>query len=355
MKMSVYITSYNQKTYLKEAIDSVLAQTRMPDEIVIVDDCSTDGSQELIREYERKHPGVIVPVLHARNMGIAQVRVDALKVATGDLVTYVDGDDRFLPRKLELEEQALLQDPGAHVAFSNHFYMTADGTTHTGCWVEDTCPPEGYVLGETFARRFPRRDLFRMELVRRQKLDEIGGHDIGLKTYEDFDWRIRLAKVCRVKYVHEPLAEIRCHGKGLSATASEEHLGALRKLFRKNRSLLCDLSLSQRYAVESDFLRWLSPFAREAAHEVLRDPDRCCVVRRLRALRELVFCARHAPDVLTLGDLYRILLPARLAVRLIDGPERAEQRSLSLRRRERRGRGNHEGHEGHEGGAEISR
>ena len=105
--ISVYITSYNQREFLAEAIDSVLAQTLPPHQIIVVDDCSTDGSQDIIADYARAHRGLFSPIYHRDNTGVAQVRADALAAVTGDLVTYVDGDDRYLPTKLEQEAAAL--------------------------------------------------------------------------------------------------------------------------------------------------------------------------------------------------------------------------------------------------------
>ena len=95
MKISVYISSYNQKEYLQVAIESVLNQTFLPYEIIIVDDCSSDGSQELIKEYSKKY-SFIRYVFHKENKGIAQVRITALSKVTGDFVTYLDGDDLYL-------------------------------------------------------------------------------------------------------------------------------------------------------------------------------------------------------------------------------------------------------------------
>ena len=106
-RISVYITSYNQKEYLVEAIDSVLNQTLKPFEIIIVDDCSTDGSREVIAGYALRYPDLVNPIYHTRNQGVAQARIDALQMVTGDYVTYVDGDDRYLPTKLEKEARLL--------------------------------------------------------------------------------------------------------------------------------------------------------------------------------------------------------------------------------------------------------
>lgn len=111
-RISVLITSYNQKTFLTEAIESVLSQTLQPFEIIIVDDCSTDGSQKIIENYTRNHPDIIKAYYHKQNLGIGKNRAFAQMQAKGDWLTYLDGDDRFLPEKLEMEFKTLQQHLG---------------------------------------------------------------------------------------------------------------------------------------------------------------------------------------------------------------------------------------------------
>ena len=96
--ISVIICSYNQSVILREAIDSVINQTLPASEIIVCDDASTDGSQELIRSLEIQSGGLIRGIFQERNVGVAANRNTGLKAATGELVTWLDGDDIFLPR-----------------------------------------------------------------------------------------------------------------------------------------------------------------------------------------------------------------------------------------------------------------
>lgn len=274
MKVSVFITSYNQKGYLAEAVESVLAQTLKPFEVIIVDDCSTDGSSEVIEGYRSKYPGLVKPVYHERNTGVARVRIDALQAVKGDYVTYVDGDDRFLPTKLEKEAKALKESGEAGIAFSNNYYMTEDGSERTGVWVEDVKPPEGDVFVQTFAREFPKNNLFRMELVDYRAWQRIGFHDQALKIYEDYDMRIRLTKELKTVYHDEPLSEIRTHGKGLSKSDKEVHLRTIWYVFNKNRRLLADLDRVDRRRVEKRVRGWMARLARKASIEALSENHR---------------------------------------------------------------------------------
>ncbi|MCH9806509.1 MAG: glycosyltransferase family 2 protein [Alphaproteobacteria bacterium] len=270
MRLSVFVTSYNQKHLLPVAIDSILAQTRPADEIVIVDDASSDGSQDLIRSYEAAHPGIVRPVLHERNTGVAQARIDALNKVTGDSVTYVDGDDRFLPEKLELEERALVANPRAGIAFSNNRYQTYDLAQTVSTWIENEPVPQGDVFFETFTRSFPKRSLFRMEMVRTAEWRRIGFHDPNLNIYEDFDMRIRLTKQLKAVYVDAMTAEIRSHQMGLSKSAGERHIACLRYVYDKNLHLTDDLDPPKRKAARRALAGWISRVGARATLDALQ-------------------------------------------------------------------------------------
>lgn len=256
-RISVYIPSYNQKQFLVEAIESVLNQTLPPHQIIIIDDCSTDGSQDIIAGYHKQYPDIITPIYHSANKGITQTRIDAMNAVTGDYVTYVDGDDRFLPTKLEKEFTLLSTSPQAQIAFSNNYYMKQDGT-RTDMWAKNELPPEGEIFKETFSRNFPRQSLYRMELASYQAWKAIGFHDTNLNIYEDFDIRIRMTKHYKAVYYNEPLSEIRLHQHGLSKLPKSQHLTSLKYIFKKNKSLLNDLNLSDRIDIETRINKWIN-------------------------------------------------------------------------------------------------
>lgn len=268
MNISVYITSYNQKHYLVEAIESVLNQTLKPLEIIIVDDASIDGSREMIAGYASLYPDLIRPIYHERNQGVSQTRIDALRMISGDYVTYVDGDDRFLPTKLEKEACILDEDPDTKIIFSNYYYINADGD-RTGVWVDGELPPQGEVFCEVFARDYPGRSLFRNEMVDYRAWQNIGFHDPQLRLFEDYEMRIRLTKRLKTAYIDEPLAEYRRHGEGLSSLAQVQKLETLKYIYLKNKALLDELDDTKRRYVKEKLGNWLAKKGRKIAHDVL--------------------------------------------------------------------------------------
>ena len=89
--VSVIIPIYNVSSYLSACIESVINQTYSNLEIILVDDGSTDGSSEICDEFAKKDPRVVV--LHKENQGLVRARKDGLKLAKGEYIGYVDGDD----------------------------------------------------------------------------------------------------------------------------------------------------------------------------------------------------------------------------------------------------------------------
>jgi len=327
MKISVYITSFNQKEYLLGAIESVLNQTLKPSQIVLVDDCSTDGSQEVIAGYASRYKDLITTVYHTQNQGVARSRIDGVEAATGHYVSHVDGDDRFLPTKLE-NEARLLQDHGrVQIAFSDYYYISADGS-RTGNWADSQKPPVGDVFCRTFARDFPKRGLFRNELTDRRAWKRIGYYDPALSLYEDYEMLIRLTKHLRVAYHDEPLSEYRLHEAGLSRARAVDHLAALTYIHEKNKPLLDDLGPDAKAQVERKLGEWMARIADRAAEEAIEDVQQ----RRGRAhaLRQYLHLVRTQPNYsVHLRPVLRILLPdiAYASLRVVSRKARLYTRS----------------------------
>ena len=273
LNISVFITSYNQKGLLQEAINSVLAQTRMPDEIVIADDCSTDGSQDLIRSYARDYPDLIQPLFQDRNVGIPRNKNAAYRATTGDWVTYLDGDDRFLPCKIEVDLEALESHPDAEIACSNFFYVNPEGS-RDGVWAnEDSSVPTGAVNTHVLARTFPRQTIFRNEMVRREVLKGVGFMDPQFAMYHDWELRIRLTRTGRLAYSHQPTSEYRRNPEGISSSQAGRHLDECIRIYQKHRGLIESLSPHRRERVNRSVRPWIGQFAWRAFRAALERND----------------------------------------------------------------------------------
>ena len=123
--VSVIVPVYNADATLRRALDSVLAQTHARLEVLVVDDCSRDASWSTMRDYARADARVR-PLRLARNSGVAAARNAGLDAAAGRYIAFLDSDDWWHPRKLELQ-LATMRDSGARVCYTGFERVGEDG------------------------------------------------------------------------------------------------------------------------------------------------------------------------------------------------------------------------------------
>lgn len=214
-RVSVIITSYNQQAYLVEAIDSVLVQTLKPHEIIVADDRSSDGSTEVIRDYAARYPGLVKGIYQERNVGISENRNTALRAATGNHVAILDGDDRYLPKNLELQLTALTEHPGARCAYSNLYFIDGSGIRTR---IRDvTLQPTGDILSYVAAGQM---GLLRSMLIPYDLIEKAGFLDPRFPKHDGFILTLHLAQMAQFAYILEPVAEYRVHAEGDSRSFS---------------------------------------------------------------------------------------------------------------------------------------
>lgn len=234
--ISVLITSKNEEDFLDRSISSAINQTHEPHQIVIVDAASEDGSQALMTEYADRHPETIRAVLLDEDPGIPHMRNVALEHATGDLYTFLDGDDWFYPEKLERELAEYERDADTDIVYSNFEYVDANGQSQ-GAWITEGQPPTGDVLSDVIIKNWPENKIWRSALIDRSLIEKVGNYDEKMSVYEDWEIRIRLAQEAMVSYRDEILSVYRVHDKGVSSRSSAEtHVRSLNHMVEKHRS-----------------------------------------------------------------------------------------------------------------------
>jgi glycosyltransferase involved in cell wall biosynthesis len=100
IKHTILVICYNQEKYIRQSLDSVLLEQLKPYEIIIGDDCSTDGTREVLKEYKEKYPDIIKLVLNEENIGIFANLNNIIKWANGDVISFLAGDDWYKPNFL---------------------------------------------------------------------------------------------------------------------------------------------------------------------------------------------------------------------------------------------------------------
>lgn len=111
-KVSVCVVTYNQEKYIAECLQSIVDQeTDFDFEIIVGDDCSTDGTREIVRGFEKKYSKKFILLFHTQNIGAASNYAKTHELATGEYVAHIDGDDVMLPNKLQKQVDAFVENP----------------------------------------------------------------------------------------------------------------------------------------------------------------------------------------------------------------------------------------------------
>ena len=127
MKISVVIPTYNSEKTINNTLDSVFKQTVLPDEIIVLDDGSTDNTVSIIKSY-----GTSVSLLQHENQGVARTRNELCKRSKGDLVAFLDHDDIWHPKYLETQRTFYEKYPNAVAYFLGHINFFGYGNYHWG-------------------------------------------------------------------------------------------------------------------------------------------------------------------------------------------------------------------------------
>ena len=197
--ISAIIPVYNGEKYLAEAIESVLAQSYRPLELIIVDDGSTDGSATIARSYKEAH------YICQSNMGVAAARNTGLASAGGEFIAFLDADDMWHPQKIQIQIEYLQKHPSIMYTLSkiNNF-------VEPGCNIHP----------EKLQSILKNEQINLASLVSHKAVfDQIGGFNPLYHVGEDFDWitRTKDAGIPMV-ILPEVLLQRRIHNSNISFT-----------------------------------------------------------------------------------------------------------------------------------------
>ena len=224
MNISVIIPTYNRQHQLSRSLDSVLAQTRPADEIIVVDDGSNDETKKLIREnYPQVH------YLYQDNKGVSACRNYGIRSATGDWLAFLDSDDEWLPNKLEVQMAALLDHPEYQIAHTNEHWLRNGRLKNQqekhrkyGGYIFRHCLPLCIISPSSV-------------IIHRSVFDRIGLFDTAMTVCEDYDMWLRISCRYTVLYIDEPL--IIKHG-GHADQLSQKYRGMDRYRIRAIQKVL---------------------------------------------------------------------------------------------------------------------
>lgn len=187
---------YNGGAYLPQAIESVLAQSYGDFELLIVDDLSSDNSVEVAEQY--LHDRRVVLLRNEMNLGVAGARNRALASSHGEFVTFLDQDDIWLARKLELQVTAISTEPSIGLLHAEYARIDADGALlphWQGKPATSFANPDAPLeIRDVFSELFLSNDIQPLTtMIRRSVLDAVGSFNPALRGTDDYELWLRIA------------------------------------------------------------------------------------------------------------------------------------------------------------------
>lgn len=203
-KVSVIIPTYNRANLVGRAIKSVLSQTYEYFELIIVDDSSTDNTEDIIGQFQEKDKRIKY-IKHDKNKGGSAARNTGIKSSKGEYITFLDSDDEWLCEKLEKQIRLFSSMPTkVGVLYCGQY----DFDDNIGIERLTSCSFEGDVRIELFRGWCPSTPLL---MVRKQCFDAVGFFDEQFSSFQEHDLCLRLSRVYDFAYVDEPLVRIHNH------------------------------------------------------------------------------------------------------------------------------------------------
>jgi len=215
-EIDVIIPVYNGEQYILNAIQSVQNQTLKPKVIVIVNDGSTDKTEEVILKHIKNHPNSFL-YIKQKNLGLSGARNTGIKKSKSDFVAFLDADDEWEKNKLELQYQkfkttnypnlglvycdfTVMNEEGKAIPRKKRFHLdpSIKGSVHMKLL-------EGNKIASSGSGA----------LIKKQCLTECGMFDTNLSAAEDWDLWLRISKKYEVDYCAERLVKIRLHGNNM--------------------------------------------------------------------------------------------------------------------------------------------
>jgi len=206
IKVTVCVVTYNQGKFIRQCLQSLVDQkTSAKFDIIVSDDCSTDDTPEILKEFAIRYPEVVKPILHQSNIGPYKNFIYTHQQATGKYIAHMDGDDYALPGKLEQQIRFLDENPNCNIVWHPMDIEFPDGRI---------IQPNHKLKSELYSRQFHRGDII--------KLIAIGGHSSKMYRSEVRDFELPSFDV--VDY----FANVEQVGEGYAAFTGENSLGVYR-------------------------------------------------------------------------------------------------------------------------------
>lgn len=235
--VSIVLPVYNGEQFLRQSIDSIIAQTFQDWELLILDDCSTDSSPDIAREYAGSDQRIHY-YRNEQNLRLPGNLNKGFSLARGDYLTWTSDDNLYRPTALEKMVRALQEQPSAHLVFASCQTMDELGN-----------PIDYIMVNEHSKKRIVGIDsVGACFLYTRKAYETVGDYDTDYILVEDFDYWQRIFHQFDTVAIEEILYDYRFHSGALTSTMRQEvHGKNLERMLLKNRPGFGRLDLEETY------------------------------------------------------------------------------------------------------------
>ena len=231
--VSVIIPTYNRAPLVVRAAASALDQTYPSMDVIVVDDGSSDDTEQRLAA----ELGSQIRYLRQDNQGVSAARNRGLREATGDYIAFLDSDDVWLPKKITAQVDFLRERPKYGMVVCDYYDVDRSGTVVSIERRRQQYGADGHVL----KRILNAPNLVpSTALLRREVYEEVGGFDTSLKTAEDIDFHLRVAKRFPIGVIEEPLVRYLSGNDSLSEDVSSyrDYVRVIRRFVKANHDVL---------------------------------------------------------------------------------------------------------------------
>lgn len=215
--VSIVLPVHNGERYLREALESCRAQTYPHWELIAVDDCSTDETPDILRNYASQEPRIRL-LRNPQNLRLPKSLNAGFAESRGAILTWTSDDNNFLPDALAVMVRTLQEHPSAMMVYSAQDFIDPDGRV---LYRQEAAPPENLchfnVVNASFA-------------YRRGVWTTLGGYDPQFELVEDWEYWLRIAEVYELRPIPNCLYQYRQHPGTLTQRAGDVRWRAVERL-----------------------------------------------------------------------------------------------------------------------------
>jgi glycosyltransferase involved in cell wall biosynthesis len=220
--VSILLITKNHARYIDQAIESLERQTSDEFEVIVIDDCSTDGATDRLRAWvaDTRRPARLI--VNTRSLNICENRNQFLRVCRGAFVVSLSGDDYYEPDRISRQLGFFRTLPDSVGAIFSQARVVSDGGAEVGVWFASWPQvPEGRIFDDLLRGNFLSAATV---MIRRSVIDAVGGYDETL-FYEDYDMFLRIAERYELRYLPGVVSNYRLSPQG--ASRSPEYIAAM--------------------------------------------------------------------------------------------------------------------------------